>query len=260
MPELPDVEVYKQHIDKTSLNKKIDSIDIGSAKLLKGISSTKLTEKIKGKRIQSTYRRGKYLFATINSNTHLLLHFGMTGQTVHVEKDDQIPRYTAMVLHFSKGDSLAIISKRKLGRIEVVNSIDSYIQQEKLGEDALSISEKDFDNVLKRSSSAVKNTLMNQSLLAGIGNIYADEILFQAHIDPRRPVSELDEKEIKSLYKKTKNVLKKAIQAKANPQNMPRSFLLPHRGADQKCPLCSGKQKKVKVSGRSTYFCPQCQK
>jgi formamidopyrimidine-DNA glycosylase len=100
---------------------------------------------------------------------------------------------------------------------------------------------------------------MNQKIIAGIGNIYADEVLFQSKIHPKSSVDKLKEDSIEKLFKNMKKVLTKAIRGQADPQKFPDSYLLPYRNADNNCPVCGTKIRIVKVSGRTAYFCPDCQ-
>jgi formamidopyrimidine-DNA glycosylase len=100
---------------------------------------------------------------------------------------------------------------------------------------------------------------MNQKMLAGLGNIYTDEILFQARIHPKTPVGKLGEEKLRTMYERMRAVLARAIDAKADPGKMPRGFLLPHREEEDACPGCGGKVRKTTVSGRPSYFCPSCQ-
>jgi formamidopyrimidine-DNA glycosylase len=128
-----------------------------------------------------------------------------------------------------------------------------------LDPDALQISLDDFQEALSGSRASIKSALMNQQIVAGIGNVFSDEILFQAGVHPARKAGDLDEKTLKSLFKAMGKVLDKAIQAGADPDRFPKSFILSHRHGDEKCPKCSGRIKSKKISGRTAFFCPKCQ-
>ncbi|MDQ3190168.1 MAG: hypothetical protein M3Q58_01090 [Bacteroidota bacterium] len=123
----------------------------------------------------------------------------------------------------------------------------------------MEIKEKDFVKIFKNKKGMIKPALMDQHLLTGIGNVYADEILFQSKIHPKTKINELNDKKISTLYKKMQFVLKTAIKNEANPEKFPDYFLIPHRHSNQKCTVCDGSVKKIKVGGRGTYYCPKCQ-
>ncbi|MGA1840732.1 MAG: zinc finger domain-containing protein [bacterium] len=101
---------------------------------------------------------------------------------------------------------------------------------------------------------------MNQRIMAGIGNIYADEILFQAKVHPQTNSGRLDDKMLESVFQQMKRILQTAIEKKANPSKMPHSWLFPRRKDGEECPLCGGDIGKLKVSGRTAYYCPSCQR
>jgi formamidopyrimidine-DNA glycosylase len=147
-----------------------------------------------------------------------------------------------------------------LGRIEIVSSLEDFVESNRLGPDAMAISRSDFFSVISRSKSAIKSALMNQNLIAGIGNIYADEILFQSGVHPTVKALCLDDENYRELYMNMHKVLKRAVERKADPNKMPDNYLLPHRYKDGKCPRCKGEFKTEKVGGRTAYYCPNCQK
>src|SRR5437763_16939247 len=117
-----------------------------------------------------------------------------------------------------------------------------------------------FKKVLGKRRGAVKSVLMNQKLIAGIGNIYADEILFRARIHPATESGRVGETTVGRLFRATCYILQKAIEAKADADRMPKSWLLPHRGKGGKCPRCGRELKSATIGGRTAWFCPHCQK
>ncbi len=258
MPELPDVEVYRRYMDKTSLNQKITGVKVLAERILQGVSEKDLVSRLEGKQFVSVDRHGKYMFAKLDSDGYAFFHFGMTGYLKYWRGQGQSPDHSRAL--FELGNShLAFVLQRKLGKLGLTESIDKFVSDNDLGPDALSIDKSSFKNILNRSNAYVKSTLMNQKHLAGIGNIYSDEILFQARIHPKTKSSDLDDGKIDKVFDKMKSVLKTAIEDKANPDEMPDSFLLPNRKKGAHCP-CGGDVKSVKVSGRTSYFCPKCQK
>jgi formamidopyrimidine-DNA glycosylase len=169
------------------------------------------------------------------------------------------PEYTALEIRFADGDALACVNKRRLGQIAIVEDIDAYVREQELGPDALAATRDQLAAVIRDGRGAVKSTLMNQSRLAGLGNIYTDEVLFQSGIDPRRNCDETADSEIRAIHDQIHRVCEHAIRAHADPQAMPESFLIRHREPGADCPKCGGTVKKVTVSGRSAYLCESCQ-
>jgi formamidopyrimidine-DNA glycosylase len=136
---------------------------------------------------------------------------------------------------------------------------DGFIREKKLGPDPLELDADSFRERFKGRKGGVKAGLMNQQIVAGIGNIYSDEILFQARLHPRESVERLDSQALDALHKEMRRVLKSAIERGASPQRLPDSFLLTHRREGKECPRGNGEIRKTKAAGRTVYYCPACQ-
>lgn len=261
MPELPDVEVYRRVLDSTSLNRRIAEVATYSDKVLQETPPEAFRARLSGQRITSSLRHGKYLFAGLLSGDHVGLHFGMSGALAFLEEGEEDPRHERCALLFQDGSRLVYISQRQLGRLFWIEDLEGFTRARELGPDALD-ADLDFHSFSRRLAArrgSVKSALMDQSVLAGIGNIYSDEILFQAKVAPTRRVRELGEGEVAGLYKAVREVLQQAIEADAQPEAMPPGFLLRCRAPDGACPRCGGSLRTVKVGGRRGYFCPSCQ-
>lgn len=263
MPELPDVAAFKSYIDATALHQPIVKTSVKDDRVLKGVSRQSLSARLKGKAIGGTRRHGKYLFALMedDASAALIMHFGMTGQPVYFE-DDEVPEYTVILLDLEGKGQLAYICKRMLGRISWTDDVDAFIDAEALGLDALA-EELDwacFSGLLGERRGSIKSKLMNQNIIAGVGNVYADEICFQAHVDPAATVKKMPEKMLKRVYRQMRRVLQVAVERNGEIERYPRSWLLSARERGQStCPRCDSKLKTQKVSGRTTHFCPDCQ-
>ncbi len=258
MPELPDVEIYKKTADK-SIGRKVDDILVKDEKFIDA-SKNSLGKYIKSKEIKKTLRKGKYLFVEMDNKYALALHFGMTGDLQYTKTDSKSPSYAKCILELSNDHKLIYISKRKLGKVELTNDIEEYIKKQDLGPDALDISQTEFLSKMNKSRATIKSFFMDQSTMCGVGNVYADEILFHACIHPGEKANKLSEKQGKELYKQMGRVLKTAIKKEADVSRMPDDFLLPKRKEGEKCPKGKGRIKKIKISGRTGYYCPDCQK
>jgi formamidopyrimidine-DNA glycosylase len=261
MPELPDVEVFKRYFDSTALHQKIEEVKASSKQVLKGVSSSGLEKELKGRSFSYTDRYGKYLFAHLDGDKAILvLHFGMTGFLKYFKDLEKEPPHDRLLITFKNGYHLACDSQRKLGEIRLIEDRQEFIEKQELGPDAMSISFPDFRDALSDSRASIKSTLMNQQILAGIGNIYSDEILFRTGLHPREKAQALHANRLKTLYDAMKDVLEKGIELRADPDKFPRSFIIPQRSGDGKCPKCSGAVKSEKIAGRTAYYCPKCQK
>lgn len=262
MPELPDVEVFREYFNRTALHRKIVSVDVKDDKVLDGISEKKLVSGLKGYQFESSTRRGKYLFAMLNNDRWMMMHFGMTGFLKYFKNMDSASQHIRILLKFSNGYNLAYDSQRKLGKVRLIDSVYDFAEENDLGVDALDpeLDLSRFKKLIAERRGKAKTFLMNQSVISGIGNIYSDEILFQSRIHPEHQVDRLSSKKIKKLYNSMKMVLNTAIDRRVQPDRFPKGFIIPHRDEGDKCPRCGGNIKKIKVNNRGTYLCPRCQK
>ena len=193
------------------------------------------------------------------------MHFGMTGTLAWFEHEADDPPYDRVRFDFAGGGHLAYVNRRMLGRIGLADDADAFIRAEGLGPDALdpAVDLEAFTRATLGRRRDVKSVLMDQTLIAGIGNIYADEILFQARLHPKTPVTSLDERQRAELFRQIKQVLKTAIECGAGAEQflerLPDHFLLPRREKGGKCPRCGSPIATLKVAGRTSYYCPRCQ-
>ena len=262
MPELPDVEYFRSYMNSTSLHKKIKKVEVKNSKVLGKVTAASLKKNLKGTKFQSTKRHGKNLFVELSNKKWLTMHFGMTGYLTYYKNNESVNNHVRILFNFSNGYHLAYNCIRMLGRVDLVDEPSAYIKKKKLGVDPFEyiLSFNDFLKLFRKRNGSIKAALMNQSILAGIGNIYSDEILFQSGIHPAVNVKKLKENELKDIYQKMNSILKKAISVNANPDELPRNYLLTHRNPGEDCPKCSGKIKRQTIGGRSSYFCNKHQK
>lgn len=261
MPELPEVEIYRKYFNETSLNKKISEVEILAPKMLKEITPEQFSEKLVGKKFTSSYRHGKYFFAVVNKDLSIAIHFGMTGYLLYFKNEEERTKHIRLMFKFSDGSHLAYDNQRMFGSIHLINDIKEFIRKKDLGPDPISdnLSHIDFKKLLEKKKGAVKPVLMDQSVIAGIGNVYADEILFQTAIHPLREVSTLSDKELKSVYSSMMKIFKLAINKEAERDAFNNSYLLRHRKKNAECPKCGGEIQAKTIGGRTTYFCPKHQ-
>jgi formamidopyrimidine-DNA glycosylase len=265
MPELPDVELYKRHLDATCLGRTIRHVAVGDARILADLSATELAHRLEGARITASRRHGKHLLVDLGPPGWLTLHFGMNGSLKHFTDGEDDPLYDRVRLDFADGHHLAYLNPRLLGRVGLAPDAEAFVAAERLGPDALDprFDLAAFEQALAGRKRDTKSVLMDQEVVAGIGNVYSDEILFQARLHPRTRSDWLDAGARKCLFRQIKEVFETAIARGAGTERLidrlPRSFLIPHRQKGGRCPRCGNEIATAKISGRTAYYCPRCQ-
>ena len=270
MPELPEVETYRRFIDEIAVGQTIAAVQVNDAHVL-ATPEDQLRAGLVGRTIAGTSRLGKNCFLELDNGQVLVLHFGMTGDIGAYRDESDAPRFTRVALHLDdSGLRLAFIDPRKFGRIRLAESAAAHQAAKKIGPDALAITAAELQARLSRRKTLLKPLLLDQSILAGLGNWIVDEVLFQAKIHPERLGNSLVEKEFKALHAAIQLVLTTAISYEANYKYFPKSFLIHAREWDDSatpgsdahtfCPRhAKVKIEKYYVGGRATYICPECQ-
>lgn len=271
MPELPEVENILQSLRRALLKKNV--VRIESLRQDFCPHEDKL-RRMEGCVVTALKRRGKWLLMELNNQYSLLLHLGMSGRIILLKADSSNPKYALFRIVFEDEDTLAYCDMRRFGKFVIIPTCQVYGYKaiKSLGVEPLG---KDLDvtllsEMLSKSKQQIKDFLLDQKKIAGIGNIYANEILFDSKISPFKPAQALNDKEILSLYESIQRILRKAIagggssiNSYVKPSGEEGAFQLKHQvyGRQGKaCCLCSASIRKEKQHGRSTYFCPQCQK
>jgi formamidopyrimidine-DNA glycosylase len=269
MPELPDVENLRRGLRRRALHRRIEHVYVGDKRALDRTSPGRLARAAEDKELVATRRHGKHLFVELaaegaDHTRWLHFHFGMTGTFAYFEDTDDDPKHDRVRFDLDDGGHLAFVDPRLFGHVGLVDDPQTYIDSAHLGPDALSAS---FDEAaLHRAivgKHSIKAALMDQRAVAGIGNVYADEILFQAKLDPRRVPTELTAHELSRLHRNVHRVLEEAIARGAGREalrdRLPRTWLLPHRSSGAPCPRCGGIIRAYESAGRRGYWCPTCQ-
>ena len=256
MPELPSVELFKRYFDQHALNQVIEKVEVRSPERVMEVDPQTLEKSLEGQEFVSTRRYGKYLFSRLDNDLYLIMHFGMTGYLHYFQHNSS--KYVRMLISFRNGFHLAFDDARKFGKLGLTSDPDEFIAGKGLGEDALEIKWKTFQELFKGRSGMIKPLLLNQNFIAGIGNLYADEILYQCGLHPETHAHQLSKADVRNLYYQMRMVLEKAIQYQDSPRDFPDSYLLSHRYPGGECPEGSPLEL-IKVGGRTTYFCPERQ-
>jgi formamidopyrimidine-DNA glycosylase len=191
MPELPSVEIFKRYFDEHALNQMIEKADIKSPELVVYSDHGTLEKTLEGHEFVSSYRYGKYLFS-LDNDLHLIMHFGMTGYLHYSCGGEDFSRYPRLKIYFANGNHLAFDDARKFGKLGITSDPDEFIKLKRLGPDALQVDFGKFQKIFNGRKGMIKPLLLNQNLIAGIGNLYADEILYQTAIHPMTRANHLN--------------------------------------------------------------------
>ena len=258
MPELPEVNTFKKYFDGTSLSQKILDVSISDGKIIRNIEDDSFAEKLIGKSFNGSTRRGKYLFAHLDNGTYVLFHFGMTGDFKYYSEEEDRPKYERFHILFESGSKLGFDCLRKFARIAYFENLEKYIADLGLGEDALVISEDAFMNKTKGRKTSIKGLLLNQKLVAGVGNLYADEICYQTKVHPGSKVSAIPKKKLVEIYRSMQSILSIAIERAAHYKDYPNDWFWKWRvkgGTSDK-----GEIVVEKIAGRTTFYVKGWQK
>lgn len=284
MPELPEVETTVLGLRKKVLSRTFIDVWTDFEKLIKKPSFKEFKKEIEGKKIKDVCRKGKNIVFELSGGYYLLIHQKMTGHLLYgkweKKKDewnplkkgpmeDKMNSYIHLIFFLDKG-MLALSDLRKFAKIKLFKKGGLDRELKNLGPDALKISFEKFKEIIKSKKGKIKQVLMNQELIAGIGNIYSDEALFRARINPFKESLKLTEKELKDLYNNIREVLKKGIETGGESISDYRNvegekgkfdiFRKVYRRKGEECYICKTKIQRKKIGGRSTHFCPNCQK
>ena len=256
MPELPEVELYGRYFARHALGQRIAKVRVLDERILGAVRKDAFARMLRGHTFAGVRRHGKHLFADAGG-LWLHLHFGMTGDLSYYV--DSPPRFARVIFDFDNGAHLAFEDMRLFGVVDTIPDPDAYIEQHALGPDPLSLRLPEFRRLLEPRRGAVKSTLMSQDVIAGIGNLYADETLFQSSIAPRRPVDRLSPSDVATIFTTMRKILLTVIDLKEHDRDYPPRYLIYHREEEARCPRCGGTIVKSVVFGRTTYSCARHQ-
>ncbi len=277
MPELPEVETVRRALEPVLCGRVIQHVKVLTATLRSRLDAAELNLGLAGKKILALKRRAKYLFFVLSDNTYLLSHLGMTGY-YRIEVSGFTPlAHDRVVLDLDGGESLVYNDIRKFGELKLVGLSAGKSFPDKFDLYAPEPLSSDFSGeylyaVLSRISAPIKVAIMRQELVVGVGNIYASESLFAAGISPLRPAKSLSKTECSRLVREIKKVLSKSLEAGGTtisdfkrPDGSEGQFVLSlkvYGKTGEKCPRrgCNGTVAKLVQTGRSTFYCSECQR
>jgi formamidopyrimidine-DNA glycosylase len=258
MPELPEVEMARRYLEATSLSQTIVAAKVKDPRILFGVSAKQIEQTLAGRKFNSVSRHGKRLFLNLGEDLCLTLHLGLTGDLLYFQNEDDEPGHTRLIIRFENGRFLAYDDTRMFGEVGFASSPQRFLKEHMIGPDALEIDREGFMEIMRGKNRIIKAALLDQSLIAGLGNLYADEALFQSGICPK--ARHLDDSQLDSLFTSIQHVLITALNAHAILGELPESFLLPHRRPEGICPRDGAALRHDKIGGRTSYYCPMHQR
>jgi formamidopyrimidine-DNA glycosylase len=256
MPELPEVERARALIAERALGRRIAQVDDTDSYVCRPHQPGEIAAALTGRTLSSAHRRGKSMWVETDGGEGptLGLHLGMAGRIVVDDRGegdpapdsaDGNPVWDRFTLHFEDGGALVLRDKRRLGRAVLDPRLDS------LGPDAAEIGREDFRERVGRGDAPLKARIMDQSVLAGVGNLLADETLWRAHLSPLRPAGRLSEAEL------LRRELRAAIRSAIAKGGVHTGELIEHRAPGGHCPRCGAELRRATIGGRTTWWCPE---
>lgn len=271
MPELPEVETIANGLNARVAGDTIESIWLGKKKEPLKSPAKEIARTLDGAHIKKVCRVGKHIVFDLErgkGTAQWIVHLGMSGRMLIAEADSEIAKHTHAIAKLASGRELRFVDPRRFGRLSVVSDKNKSFAGP--GSEPLTISLKDFGALFHKRNTPIKAALLNQKLLHGVGNIYADESLFRAEIRPRRNAGSLTKAELAKLHSAVQTVLKEAIALGGSSvsdyvdaSGEEGFFQLQHRvygRTNAYCYVCRTPIKRIVVGGRGTHYCPKCQK
>jgi len=271
MPELPEVETIRISLEPKLTGRTITGVSIELPKMIQNPAPEELESLLRGRTITGVDRRGKYLLIRLEGESTLAIHLRMTGQLTVEDADFPPGKATYFKVHLDNDTELRFNDQRKFGKVFYFDSKEIPASLSRLGPEPLSdeFTPERLKQIFARHQLAVKKALLNQEMIAGIGNIYADEALFSAGLHPARLVNSLTDAELEALYHAIRQVLTESIRHRGTTkrdyrdgEGQPGShqdYLRVYGRKGEPCTVCGAPIAKMMFGGRGTHFCPICQ-
>ncbi|MEL6141576.1 MAG: DNA-formamidopyrimidine glycosylase family protein [Bacteroidota bacterium] len=261
MPELPEVHNFQRYFDETSVGKTIQSVEVHDDKIIRNLPGVAFADALTKRTITGSLRRGKYLFAQLDNRHDVLLHFGMTGDLNYYQAPEDRSKYERFAFIFEEGDRLGFDDPRKFARILYLEDREAYINEIKLGPDALDITPDYLIEQMGNRRTTLKGFLLDQSKVAGIGNLYADEICYRSRVFPGLPVNQLTAEEKQKVAEQLIEIMTYATENAPYYKDYPDDwFWHVWRKEGLSGPEGIGEVKVTKVAGRTTYYVSEWQR
>lgn len=272
MPELPEVETVRNVLKKKIINKKIAKIDIYYDKIIKEISVAEFKDKMIDETIIDIGRIGKYLIIKGKINS-IIIHLRMEGKLFYYEKEKELTKHDHIVFTFTDKTTLIYNDTRKFGTMNI-SKTENILENKGIAKQGIEANSDDLNlkylkQKIKGKKQAIKQTLLDQTIISGLGNIYVDEVLFASKVSPFLPTNQITDNQLKAIIKNCKIIIDKAI---LNKGTTIKSFAVSEEDEGEfqgqlqiygrkgkKCKRCNTIIEKGKIGGRGTHYCPQCQ-
>ena len=273
MPELPEVETVALGLQREIAGRRVVSVTLGKTDFMD--NPVEIERQLPGAEIRAVERYGKFMLLRLRraepaEESALLVHLGMTGAMMRRAVSEPHAKHTHLVALLDDGRELRYVDPRRFGRMALLAGEALQEELRRFGADPLEVGLEEFAQGIRERRARIKALLLDQQLLRGVGNIYADESLWKAKIHPARIGAKLQQEELKRLYGALQEILKKAIALRGSSisdfldaEGEPGEYQLHHKayGREGKpCYRCKTPIKRIVVAGRSSYFCPNCQK
>lgn len=257
MPELPDVEGFRRELADHLPGRRVDAVDVSDTGILRNASARSVARALAGRRFGSPHRHGKWLVLPTDGPA-LVIHSGMTGRPYFVSDDEKTAADDRLRIRLDRGE-LRYADRRKLRGVWLADTdsdVDHIMGEQ--GPDALAIDLAALADTLRGRRGRLKPTLLDQSVVAGLGNLLVDEICWRAKVNPARPVAELDADDLRRLHGEMRGTLRTAVRHGCVPGL--RGWLTRVRSEEAaRCPRCHTTLEHGRLGGRATVWCPRCQ-
>lgn len=262
MPELPDVEALARRLRRRIVRRRITRVAVADPSVVRSPRPPLFRRRLRGRRVRGVGRRGKYFLVDLSGGLVLVGHLRMTGDVDVVRRTDAVRPHTRLTIGFD-GDELRFVDQRRFGHVDLADAraLDMVAGLRGLGAEPLdpAFTPARLRTLLGARRGALKTLLLRQDVIAGIGNIFADEILYQARLRPGRQIRTLRPREVVALHRSIRRVLRRAVRALSRRRGA-EGTLVPVRAPGAVCPRCGGPLRMARIAGRTTFFCPRCQR
>lgn len=273
MPELPEVETVRTALEKKLKNKVIKDINILYPNIFEGQNINVISDKIKNNKINSIKRRGKWLLFELD-DYYLLSHLRMEGKFFVKKSNEFVNYHEHVIISFIDGTDLRYHDTRKFGKMQVVKKEDLYnvpaIKKQGIEANSEDLTKEYLYEKIKKKRTNIKTLLLDQTIISGLGNIYASEVLFASHINPERCGNSLSLDDVENIVKASKAIINKAIEeggttirsytSSLGVTGRFQQYLYVYNRENLPCRICGEKISCTIIGGRSTYYCSRCQK
>jgi formamidopyrimidine-DNA glycosylase len=272
MPELPEVETVRRSLLDSVVGQRISGLHLGDFPGVLGDQRAEdVLARIAGREITGIHRRAKYLIFDLDDGTAIVVHLRMTGRLSLLNRNEPLLRFQHLAIELANGTDLRFSDQRKFGRVLHLDADEVEALEGKLGVEPLGdgFSDAWLEERLRRRSGKIKSVLLDQALIGGLGNIYADESLFRARIHPERRANSLSSEEVRRLHRAVRDVLRAAVDgrgttissfedAAGNKGRYGGKLQVYGRGGKAACTRCGSPLERTVIGGRGTSFCPRC--